>query len=87
MRGAWDIPNIDSEPGKQDDWSKETRKKCPIKVFKLPLGHDSESARVSIHTFCILFFLINILLVSLLSVFVGILCKALGLVTDHWFSD
>ena len=46
---------------------------------------------MSIHRYCILFFLlINTLLVSLLSVFVEILFlqsqKGQGLVTDHWSS-
>ena len=40
---------------KQDDWSKETRKKCPIKLIQTATRVQislSEPARVSIHTYC-----------------------------------
>ena len=76
---------------KQDDWSKETRKKRPIKVIQTTTkGHDSlsEPARVSIHTYYTLFLLINTLLVSLLSIslckFISTQLTGQGLVTGHW---
>ena len=42
---------------KQDDWSKETQKKRPIKVIQTTVGGDSlsEPPHVSIHTYCTLF--------------------------------
>ena len=74
----------------QNDWPKETQKKCPIKVIQTATRARhclSEPARVSIHTYCTFFLLINTLLVSLLSIFVGILfwqshrARALSLTT------
>ena len=51
--------------------------KCDLNYHKRAI--ISESIHVSIYTYCILFILINSLLVSLFSVFVGILfCKAKG---------
>ena len=36
---AWEDPKINQvwtqNQAKQDDWSKETRKKCPVKVIQL----------------------------------------------------
>ena len=84
---TWENPEIYQietvNQANQDDWPKETWKKCPIKVIqtamRLQLGDSvPESTRVSIHT--VLFFLLH---------FVRILfCKAegQGLVTDHWSS-
>ena len=68
---------------KQDDWSKETQKKCPIKMIQTTIR-----ARLSLWWLPFLltqvcihmdssFLLINTLLVSLLSAFVGThFCKA-----------
>lgn len=65
----------------------------PIKVIQttmsVRLSDSLESTHVSIHTCCTLSLLKNTLLVSLLSVFIGILfCKAeeLGPHTRHWSS-
>ena len=72
----------------------------PIKVIQttmsIRLSDFLESTQVSIHTCCTLFLLKNTLLVSLLSVFIGILfCKAeepgplplaIGLVARIWCS-
>ena len=55
MGGSWDIRNMNCEPGNQNDWPKETRKKCPLKVIQLPQGRNSvalslsESAHVPMH--------------------------------------
>ena len=79
---TWEDPEVYQiwtlNQGNQNDWPKETQKKCPIKVVqtvrRAPLSDSLlESDRVSIHT---LFssLLINTLLVSLLSDFVEILC-------------
>ena len=69
----------------QNDWPKETWKKYPIKIIQTAIrmllsNSLLEPACVSIHTYCILFFLlINTLLASLISIFVEILfCKAKG---------
>ena len=85
----------------QNDWPKETRKKCPIKLIQTTLkaqyrDSPSESAHVSIQMHCTLFLLINILHASLVSIFVGILfCKVerpgplsltTGLVARIWCS-
>ena len=65
----------------QNDWPKETQKKCPIKLIQTALraqyrDSPSESVHVSIQMHCTLFLLINILHASLVSIFVGILfCK------------
>ena len=44
---TWDKPEINQirtqNQAKQDDWPKETWKKCPNKWFKLPQGSDSPS--------------------------------------------
>lgn len=63
------------------DWPRKPRRKA-IKKFKPSQGCDSvthslpKSASVSVHMHCILFLLINTLLVLPLSIFVGILfCK------------
>ena len=80
------IPNIDCEQGKPK-WlvsSRETWKKHLIKVLQTATRAQlryslSESAHVPIHTYCTLFLLINNVLASLLSIFVGILlCIAEG---------
>ena len=66
---------------KQDDWSKETEKKCPIKMVQITMRVQL-SDRLPLPTqVCIhmdsSFLLINTLLVSLLSAFVGThFCKA-----------
>ena len=59
----------------QNDWSKETQKKCPIKVIQTATrAWLSLWARLCVYPHVLYFFflLINTLLVSLLSVFVGI---------------
>ena len=62
---TWENPEIYQietvNQANQDDWPKETWKKCPIKVIqtatRLQLGDSvPESTRVSIHT--VLFFLL-----------------------------
>ena len=43
---------------KQDDWSKETRKKCPVSMIQTATRVQlslSEPTRVSTHTYCTLF--------------------------------
>ena len=68
----------------QNDWPKETQKKCTIKETQTTKRAQlrespSESAHVPVHTCCTLFLPIHALLASLLSVFVGTLfCKAEG---------
>ena len=68
----------------KNDWPKENQKKHPIKIIQTTMrarlrDSPSESAHVSIHTYCTLFLQINTLLASLLSRLVGILfCKAEG---------
>ena len=70
----------------QNDWSRETRKKYPIKVIRIatrmrPRNSPSGSAHVHIwpHTLYSFFLLRNTLLASVLSVLVKILiCKAEG---------
>jgi len=68
----------------QNDWPKENQKKHPIKIIQTTMrarlrDSPSESAHVSIHTYCTLFLQLNTLLASLLSRLVGILfCKAEG---------
>ena len=44
---------MDSESAKQDDWLKETQKKCPLNVIQLPRWCDSpsEPALESIHMY------------------------------------
>ena len=51
---SWDKPNMDSESTKQDNWPKETQKKCSIKVIQTT-ARAPLSARVSTHTYCTLF--------------------------------
>ena len=74
----------------QHDWPKGTQKKCPIKVIETATmarlrDSPSESALVSIHMYCTLFLLIGTLLVSLVSIFVGIpFYKAEGSMLCHW---
>ena len=90
---SWDIPNMNSEPGKSK-WlakgnSEETPHKSNSNYGRLQLSNSdtvSEFAHLSIHTCCTLFFLwINILLVSLFSIFVGILfCKPKEPGPCHW---
>ena len=63
---------------------KKSRTNAPYKWFKISRGHAFllESTRVSIHTYCTLFPLINTLL---LSVFVGIFfCEAEEPGPCHW---
>ena len=69
----------------QNDWPKETWKKYPIKIIQTTIrmllsNSLPESDCMSIHTYCILFFLLrNTLLASLISILVEILfCKAKG---------
>ena len=51
-----DIPNTVLEPGKSKWLAKgKPKRNAPWKWFKLPQGHDSESAHVPIHTYCTLF--------------------------------
>ena len=64
----------------QNDWPRETRKKCPIKVIQTATGCPSvtlsQPGHVSVHTYSTLFPL-STLLASLFLFFVGILfCKA-----------
>ena len=48
-------------PANQNDWPRETQKKCPIKVIqtatRAPPSDSSEPAHVSIHTYGTLFLL------------------------------
>ena len=87
---TWEDPEIYQirtlNKANQNDWSKETRNKCPIKVIQTATRvRLSLSPPVCLSTCTVLFFflLINTLLVSLLSVFVGILflqsCRARAL--------
>lgn len=52
MGGPWDEPNTTQNWAKQDDWPKETQKKCPYKWFKPPQKHDSfPLSPLSIHMY------------------------------------
>lgn len=51
MGGPSDKPNMDSEPAKQDDWSKETRKKTPVQFALFLIDSPSEPALESIRTY------------------------------------
>ena len=85
---TWDDPGIfqiwNLNQANQNDWPKENQKKHPIKIIQTTTrlrlrDSPSESAHVSIHTYCTLFLQINTLLALLLSSLVGILfCKAEG---------
>ena len=85
---TWEDPEIDQigtvNQANQNVWPKEIWRKQPIKVIQTATrawlrDPPSESACVSIPKHCTLFLLINALLTSLLSVFVGTLsCKAEG---------
>ena len=86
---SWDLPNMDCELGKSKWLAKGKQEERLHKVIQTAmstwLSHSlslslSEPASVSIHMYCTLFFLlINTLLASLLSIFVGILfCIAKG---------
>ena len=49
MRGFWNKPNTDSDTANQNDWSKDSWKKCSIKVIQAAMWvrfSDSESACV-----------------------------------------
>ena len=56
---SWEDPEIyqiqTQNQAKQDDWPKETQKKCPTKVNQTTRGSSSESTCASIHTYCTLF--------------------------------
>ena len=56
---TWDDPEIDQiwilNQINQNGWPKETWKKCPIKATKREQLSNTESAYVSIHTYCTLF--------------------------------
>ena len=59
---TWEDPEIyqirTPNQAKQDDWSKESQEKCPIKVIQTTTRARlslSEPAYVSIHTYCTLF--------------------------------
>ena len=103
MGGSWDIPNMDSEPSKSELLVKKMWKKCLIKVIQATTrewqqfclwAHLCVCPPICLSTCTVLFFLvINTLLFSLLSIFVGILfCKAerprplWGPVTRIWCS-
>ena len=89
MAGSWDIPNMDCESGKSKWLAKGKLEEMPHKSNSNALRAIlslSESTCVSIHVYCSLFFLlIKTLLISLLSIFVGILfCKAKEPGPCHW---
>ena len=73
---------MDCEPGKSNDWSKETQKKYHIKVIQTATRvrpRDSSWVSWCAYPHELYFFPLKTLLASLLSVFVGILfCKAEG---------
>ena len=77
----WEAPEIYQiwtvNKANKNYWPKETQKKCPVKIIQSAMISAtlslSESAPVSIHTYCTLFLLTNTSLASLLSVFVEIL--------------
>ena len=75
---------------KQDDWPKETWKKCPIKVIQTTTrARLSLSPPVCLSTHTVLFFLlINTLLASLLYIsmwkFISTKLTGQGLVTGRW---
>ena len=86
---TWEDPEINHvrtvKQANHNDWPKETWKKYPIKIIQTTIrmllsNSLPESDCMSIHTYCILFFLlINTLLASLISILVEILfCKAKG---------
>ena len=74
MGGSWDIQNRDSEPSKSKDRTKKPRRKAPCKWFNLPQGWYFVTVSLSLPTYLYSSLPINTFLVSLLSVFVGILC-------------
>ena len=91
---TWENPEIHQiwtlNQANQNDWSKETWKKCPINVIQAAMRVRLSlwaRPRVYPHILYSFFLLINTLLVSLLSVFVGILflqsrtARALSLTT------
>ena len=55
MKGSSDKPNIDLEPDKQGDSSKETWKKCPMKVIQTT---TRALLSESVSEYCMLFFLL-----------------------------
>ena len=79
---TWEDPEINhicaQSQAKQNDWSKETQKKCPIKGCKLKKkkkdANYHEGTILQVHPYVyphiLFFFLINILLVSPLPIFV-----------------
>ena len=89
MGGSWDIPNTDSEPGKSKWLAKGNLEEMPhISDLNYHAGTTlslSSPVCLATHTLLFFFLLINTSLVSLLSVFVGILfCKAEGPGPCHW---
>ena len=87
MGGPWTKP-VQPQNQAKHDWSKETWKKCPIKVIQTTTRTLSLWAcPVYIHTYCTLFFLlINTLFHYFLSLweFFSAKPKGQGHVTDHW---
>ena len=83
MGQSWNIPNMNSEPGKSKWLAKENLEKMSHKAnsncHESVTQGLSESVLVSIDTCCTLFLQVNTLHISLLSIFVGILfCRAEG---------
>ena len=78
MGGPWDKPHMDSEPSKARRLAKENLEQIPHKSDLNCHEAMTPSLLVYLATHTVLFFLLtNSLLISLLSVFVGILfCKA-----------
>ena len=77
MGGSWVIPSMDCEPGKSKSLAKgngeEISHKSSSNCHEGATQQLSPSLRVSIHTYCTFFLITNTSLVSLLSIFVGIL--------------
>ena len=83
MGQSWNIPNMNSEPGKSKWLAKENLEKMSHKAnsncHESVTQGLSESVLVSINTCCTLFLQVNTLHILLLSTFVGILfCRAEG---------
>ena len=77
----------------QNDWPQETWKKCPIKVNQtttMAQLSNSESACVSIHTYCTLFppdkYFTCFTTFCLSGSYFSAKLKGQGLVTEHWSS-